>query len=100
MAVLIASSMAISDTVSGVGCIDRKTVRIGTDLLFLSDDGLRSLGDNTRKVFAYIDLSRNVKQELIGFLWLKPALPAPYIAPKLLLSAMPTRQQPCLLFLS
>ena len=49
------ASMSIQDTISGVGCIDRKTVQnIGTDLLFLSDDGLRSLGrNNPRKVFAY-----------------------------------------------
>lgn len=64
------SSMAISDTVSGVGCIDRKTViSIGTDLLFLSDDGLRSLGRTIQeKSLPISDLSRNVKQELIGFL--------------------------------
>ena len=64
------ASMAISDTVSGVGCIDRKTVvSIGTDLLFLSDDGLRSLGRTIQeKSLPISDLSRNVKQELIGFL--------------------------------
>jgi len=64
------SSMAISDTVSGVGCIDRKTVvSIGSDLLFLSDDGLRSLGRTIQeKSLPISDLSRNVKQELIGFL--------------------------------
>jgi len=64
------ASMAISDTISGVGCIDRKTVvSIGTDLLFLSDDGLRSLGRTIQeKSLPISDLSRNVKQELIGFL--------------------------------
>ena len=64
------ASMAISDTVSGVGCIDRKTVvSIGSDLLFLSDDGLRSLGRTIQeKSLPISDLSRNVKQELIGFL--------------------------------
>ena len=64
------ASMAINDTVSGVGCIDRKTVvSIGTDLLFLSDDGLRSLGRTIQeKSLPISDLSRNVKQELIGFL--------------------------------
>ena len=62
------SSMSISDTVSGVGCIDRKTVvSIGTDLLFLSDDGLRSLGRTIQeKSLPISDLSRNVKQDLIA----------------------------------
>ena len=63
------ASMSIADTISGVGCIDRKTVQsIGTDLLFLSDDGLRSLGRVIQeKSLPVSDLSRNVKQELIGF---------------------------------
>jgi len=67
------ASMAISDTVSGVGCIDRKTVQnIGTDLLFLSDDGLRSLGRVIQeKSLPITDASRNVKQDLIAKLALK-----------------------------
>ncbi len=62
------ASMAISDTISGVGCIDRKTVQnIGTDLLFLSDDGLRSLGRVIQeKSLPITDASRNVKQDLIA----------------------------------
>ena len=62
------ANMAISDTISGVGCIDRKTVQnIGTDLLFLSDDGLRSLGRTIQeKSLPISDLSRNVKQDLIA----------------------------------
>ena len=62
------ASMAIADTISGVGCIDRKTIQnIGTDLLFLSDDGLRSLGRTIQeKSLPITDASRNVKQDLIG----------------------------------
>ena len=62
------SSMAIQDTISGVGCVDRKTVQnIGTDLLFLSDDGLRSLGRTIQeKSLPITDVSRNVKQDLIS----------------------------------
>jgi hypothetical protein len=62
------ASMSIADTISGVGCIDRKTVQsIGTDLLFLSDDGLRSLGRVIQeKSLPVSDLSRNVKQDLIA----------------------------------
>ena len=67
------SSMSIQDTISGVGCIDRKTVQnIGTDLLFLSDDGLRSLGRVIQeKSLPITDASRNVKQDLTGKLALK-----------------------------
>ena len=40
---------------------------IGTDLLFLSDDGLRSLGRTIQeKSLPISDLSRNVKQDLIA----------------------------------
>mgnify|MGYP003108863638 CR=1 FL=1 len=67
------ASMAISDTVSGVGCIDRKTVQnIGIDLLFLSDDGLRSLGRVIQeKSLPITDASRNIKQDLIAKIKLK-----------------------------
>jgi hypothetical protein len=62
------ASMAIQDTISGVGCVDRKTIQnIGTDLLFLSDDGLRSLGRVIQeKSLPITDASRNVKQDLIA----------------------------------
>jgi hypothetical protein len=67
------ASMAIQDTISGVGCIDRKTVQnIGTDLLFLSDDGLRSLGRVIQeKSLPITDASRNVKQDLLSNLSVK-----------------------------
>lgn len=67
------ASMAISDTIAGVGCIDRKSVQnIGTDVLFLSDDGLRSLGRAIQeKSLPVTDLSRNIKQDLIATLSLK-----------------------------
>ena len=39
------ATMALADTVAGVGCICRNSIQhIGTDVLFMSDDGLRSLG--------------------------------------------------------
>jgi len=39
------ANMAISDTISGIGCVDRDTVQnTGKDLLFLAKDGLRGLG--------------------------------------------------------
>tara|TARA_E500000318_G_scaffold110358_1_gene125594 strand:- start:2089 stop:3609 length:1521 start_codon:yes stop_codon:yes gene_type:complete len=62
------ASMALQDTIPGVGCVDRKSVQnIGTDLLFLTQTGLRSLGRAIQeKSLPITDLSRNIKQELIA----------------------------------
>ena len=78
------ASMSLTDTISGVGCIDRKTVQsIGTDLLFLSDDGLRSLGRVIQeKSLPVSDLSRNVKQDLIANLTLKTSPAASVYSPE------------------
>ena len=67
------ANMTINDTVSGVGCVDRKTVQnVGTDLLFLSDDGVRTLGRVIQeKSLPIIDASRNVKQDLIAKIKIK-----------------------------
>jgi hypothetical protein len=61
------ASMALVDTVSGVGCVDRNSVQsIGTDVLFMSDSGLRSLGRTIQeKSLPISDLSLNVKTEII-----------------------------------
>ena len=62
------ASMELQDTIPGVGCVDRKSVQnIGTDLLFLTQTGLRSLGRSIQeKSLPITDLSRNIKQELIA----------------------------------
>ena len=62
------ASMALQDTIPGVGCVDRKSVQnIGTDLLFLTQTGLRSLGRAIQeKSLPITDLSRNIKQTLIA----------------------------------
>ncbi len=62
------ASMTLQDTIPGVGCVDRKSVQnIGTDLLFLTQTGLRSLGRAIQeKSLPITDLSRNIKQELIA----------------------------------
>lgn len=61
------ASMTLADTVSGVGCIDRNSVQsIGTDILFMSNSGLRSLGRAIQeKALPISDLSLNVKTEII-----------------------------------
>jgi len=59
--------MSLVDTVSGVGCVDRNSIQsIGTDVLFSSDAGLRSLGRTIQeKSLPLSDLSKNIKTELI-----------------------------------
>lgn len=61
------STMQLADTVAGVGCVDRDSVQhIGTDVLFLSYSGLRSIGRVIQeKSLPISDLSGTVKTELI-----------------------------------
>lgn len=60
------ASMAIADTIAGVGCICRNSVQhIGTDILFMSNSGLRSLGRTIQeKSLPMSDLSLNIKTEI------------------------------------
>ena len=62
--------MALADTVAGVGCYDRDSVQhIGTDVLFMSYSGLRSVGRVIQeKSLPISDLSGTVKTELIEIL--------------------------------
>lgn len=64
------ASMTLADTVAGVGCIDRNSVQhIGTDVLFMSQNGLRSFGRTIQeKSMPLSDLSNNVKTELISLI--------------------------------
>lgn len=64
------ASMSIVDTIAGVGCICRNSVQhIGTDVLFMSQNGLRSLGRTIQeKSLPISDLSLNVKTELINLI--------------------------------
>ncbi len=60
-------NIALSDTIVGVGCIARDSVQsIGTDLIFLSNSGLRSLGRTIQEKSSPVkDLSKNIRD---GFL--------------------------------
>ena len=63
------STMSLSDTVSGVGLLSRDCkVDIGTDLIFLSDDGLRSLGRTvaTDGSQPLSDVAKQVRTDLIA----------------------------------
>ena len=64
------ASMALYDTVAGVGCICRNSVQhIGTDVLFMSNSGLRSLGRTIQeKSLPLSDLSLNVKTEIVSLI--------------------------------
>ncbi len=61
-------SLALADTIKGVGCLARDSVQnIGTDLIFLSDSGIRSLGRTIQEKSAPVrDLSRNVRDQFLA----------------------------------
>lgn len=61
-----ASTIAIEDTITGIGCIATNTIQYaGTDLLFLSARGVMSLGRTIQEKSAPLnDVSKNVRDEL------------------------------------
>ena len=60
------ATMALADTIVGVGCIARDSIQYtGSDLLFLSDTGLRSLQRTIQeKSSPMTDISKNVRSSL------------------------------------
>ena len=62
------SSLRLADVIYNVGCIARDSVQnIGTDILFLSDSGVRSLARVIQeKSLPMNDLSKNVRDDLMG----------------------------------
>ena len=61
------TTMSLADTIANVGCIDRDTVQpTGTDLLFMSNEGLRSFGRTIQeKSMPVRDISKNVRNDLL-----------------------------------
>lgn len=61
------STMQLSDTVGGIGCIARDSIQTtGKDVLFLSNSGVRSFARTiTEKSAPLGDLSKNVRNDLI-----------------------------------
>ena len=61
------STMQLSDTVGGIGCIARDSIQTtGKDVLFLSNSGLRSFARTIVEKSAPLgDLSKNVRNDLI-----------------------------------
>jgi hypothetical protein len=64
------ASMTLADTVSGVGCVDRDTVQgTGTDVLFLSQTGLKSFGRTIQeKSMPLSSLSGTITKDIIATL--------------------------------
>lgn len=63
------STMALSDVITGVGCVARDSIQTtGADVIFLSDTGLRSLARTIQEKSApFRDLSKNVRDDLISY---------------------------------
>ena len=64
------ASMTLSDTVAGIGCVNRDTVQYtGTDVLFLSHTGLKSFGRTIQeKSMPISSLSDNITKDIIAAL--------------------------------
>ena len=64
------ATMNIADTIVGVGCIARDSIQAtGTDIIFLSDSGLRSINRTIQEKSAPMrDISKNVRTELTTYL--------------------------------
>jgi hypothetical protein len=65
----ISDTFGLQDVIAGVGCIARDSVQhTGNDLLFLSHEGVRSLGRVVQeKSLPQRDLTKNVRDELSTF---------------------------------
>lgn len=65
----IANSLTLSDVIVGTGCIARDSVQvIGSDVVFLSNKGLMSLGRVIQEKSAPMrDLSKNVRDSLVTY---------------------------------
>jgi hypothetical protein len=64
------ATLSLSDTVGSIGCIARDSIQsIGTDVIFLSDSGVRSLMRTIQEKSAPLrDLSKNVRSDLVSSL--------------------------------
>ena len=64
------ANMTLADTVAGVGCVDRDTVQYtGTDVLFLSQTGLKSFGRTIQeKSMPISSLSGTITKDIISLL--------------------------------
>lgn len=61
------ATMVLQDVIQGVGCVERDSVQnTGSDIIFLSKDGVRTLGRVIQEKSAPMrDISKNIRDELI-----------------------------------
>ncbi len=61
-------TLQLQDVIKGVGCVSRDTVQnIGTDVVFLSKSGIRSLGRTIQEKSSPVrDISKNVRDQLLA----------------------------------
>lgn len=66
-------NLELVDVIANVGCIARDSIQsIGTDILFLSDSGVRGLGRTIQEKSAPVrDISVNVRDQLLNFIKLE-----------------------------
>jgi hypothetical protein len=64
------ATMQLADTIVGIGCIARDSVQgTGSDLIFLSDTGVRSLARTIQeKSIPMTDISKNIRSNLSSYL--------------------------------
>ncbi len=63
------ATLSLADTIKGIGCVARDSVQnTGTDIVFLSDTGVRSLLRVIQeKSLPFRDLSKNVRDDLMSY---------------------------------
>jgi hypothetical protein len=63
------ATMSLADTIVGLGCIARDSIaKTGNDLVFLSDQGVRSLNRTIQEKSAPMrDISKNIRTEFTAF---------------------------------
>ena len=61
-----ADGIALADTITGIGCVNRDAIaNIGSDVLFVDDSGVRSLGRTIQEKSAPLgDLTANVRRDI------------------------------------
>ena len=69
------STITLSDTIGNIGCLSRDSiVTTASDIVFLSNSGVRSLMRTIQEKSAPLrDLSRNVRNDLMGYVSLETA---------------------------
>jgi hypothetical protein len=67
------TTFALQDVITGIGCISRDTIaNTGTDIVFLSQTGVRSLQRTIQEKSApFRELSKNVRNDLLNYLSLE-----------------------------